>query len=383
MHHASAQCHTSSVHHASDLRHTLTVPPYHTSEAGHTLASGAPSEASLMACFVAHLGWPWLEPNQDIKAAGATSLQLASLATALGVDLRLLLALPSVRRLAAVLRAPGGVEGSGREDGSGSAAGREVGAAQGRGSGVNQGGQQAVGQGQQHPGSTQGPGYLTMGGSTLGAFQAAARPAAATAQATATTAGAAGSVPRAAEWEMGGTLRGSGAVQPASPGPPTLRSCVAITTAAQLRAVLAASEMMVSHSDAARTAVIARTPAFDWGCEPYLQHPLMASCAARPGLTSSGDMSQLWRQPLGKCVDAAPVALTLICRKAAVANSGIHLQCAAGRDAEDVAAHLVFACSHSGLVCCCDGVSGTVLWKRELPGRCDAGLAIWANPKKV
>ncbi|GFH23279.1 serine/threonine protein kinase [Haematococcus lacustris] len=183
--------------------------------------------ASLMACFVAHLGWPWLEPNQDIKAAGATSLQLASLATALGVDLRLLLALPSVRRLAAVLRAPGGVEGSGREDGSGSAAGRE------------------------------------------------------------------------------------------------------------LRAVLAASEMMVSHSDAARTAVIARTPAVDWGCEPYLQHPLMASCAARPGLTSSGDMFQLWSQPLG-----------------------------------------------NGLVCCCDGVSGTVLWKRELPGRCDAGLTIWADPKK-
>lgn len=35
-----------------------------------------------------------------------------------------------------------------------------------------------------------------------------------------------------------------------------------------------------------------------------------------------------------------------------------------------------FGCSHGGEVVCVDGVTGSAVWRADLPGRCDAGLAV-------
>ena len=35
-----------------------------------------------------------------------------------------------------------------------------------------------------------------------------------------------------------------------------------------------------------------------------------------------------------------------------------------------------FACSHGGEIACIEGISGKPVWKTELPGRAEAGMAV-------
>ena len=47
------------------------------------------------------------------------------------------------------------------------------------------------------------------------------------------------------------------------------------------------------------------------------------------------------------------------------------------------AAWFALACSHGGDVVGVDGVSGGVRWRTALPGRCEAGLAVTPDLRRV
>jgi len=86
-----------------------------------------------------------------------------------------------------------------------------------------------------------------------------------------------------------------------------------------------------------------------------------AMAAAHPD-TPISSLQVAWHQPLGLCIDAAPQLVVL--------------QAAGTTTTTTTTNAVVLACSHSGEVACFDAATGTAFWRAQLPGRCDAGLAV-------
>lgn len=78
-------------------------------------------------------------------------------------------------------------------------------------------------------------------------------------------------------------------------------------------------------------------------------------------------MTCRWRVPLRDCVDATPA---VVATAAALAG-------------DPHGAWWAFGCSHGGEVVCIEGVTGNVVWRAELSGRCDAGLAVTHDLRHV
>jgi hypothetical protein len=285
-------------------------------------ATPATSEARVMAAFVAALAGasrgaaPRLEATSDFFAAGGgDSLAAAAAAGALGVDVRLVLAYPTARGLAAALArgaaaATGGAPPPQRRGGTGGGGGGE---------------------------EEEGEGLV---------------PAAKRRRTVVEVPPAAGV--------------GAAAAAAAVTGSPPLVLRHMLTRAAAGTIVGPAGIQQAAQLSAAATAPVQAYPEAVAAAAP--------SSAAEAGAPAppAQEPRVLWRQPLGQCVDAAPELLLLRPREAA---GGAALGARA----------FALACSHSGLVACFDAggdgavAPGACLWRTQLPGRCDAGLA--AEPR--
>ena len=92
-----------------------------------------------------------------------------------------------------------------------------------------------------------------------------------------------------------------------------------------------------------------------------------------------------WQVKLEGCVDASPVLLIQPRLPGPSAGQqGEAGAAAASAQASKDGAEVhwwAFACSHGGEVVCADGGCGEAVWRAQLPGRADAGLAVTADLK--
>ncbi len=84
-----------------------------------------------------------------------------------------------------------------------------------------------------------------------------------------------------------------------------------------------------------------------------------------------------WAHPLGRCIDASPLVVALICTEGNGASADRdEAESSPRRPAFGLKQHAVLACSHDGSVACLDGQSGQVLWQNRLPARAEAGMCL-------
>ncbi len=289
-----------------------------------------------------------LKPTDDYVALGLTSLQAAAVAVALRCEPALVLAARSARALAALLRR-GPPAAAGDVNGSHSEAPKD---GQQRGRALREEGGAAV----------------AAKRARVGSPERAPRPLAVPDAARA----AEEEAPGGASGQLEAALRGATALVVHVAGGASRRH--------QLPAgpCLADAEAATAPPD---SGIIAAPPG-----------PGVAGTPVAGPLASQARVKGAWRQPLGRCVDAAPVVVHVLSGPAAAAQqddagssaatpSGV-AAVGSGRQAErgSGGVAVVLAASHDGDVAAFDARSGRRCWHARLPSRVEAGLAVCHAP---
>ena len=147
----------------------------------------------------------------------------------------------------------------------------------------------------------------------------------------------------------------------------------------------AALQALLSQLTAAVTAIPSQTArGTTRDAEPANQGDA-GSMERTVGGSSAASLQCRWRVKLEGCVDASSVLLI----QPNLPRPGARQQGEAGAAAASAQASeggaevqwWAFACSHGGEVVCADGSCGEAVWRAQLPGRADAGLAVTADLK--
>jgi hypothetical protein len=315
------------------------------------------SEAAVMAAFLSVLNDPSLrlEPTDDIFAAGATSLQAAAIAGALGVDVRLVLAAPRARQLAALMRNPQAAE------------------------------QRLTQQQQQQEGER---------GEKLQPLDNA--PPAAGADTTGVVSmekasGAQGSRPaKVARVDHESCSREVPPpvvmMNPATGAGPSPGCALSVDDLASALEGACWVEVATGGDQQAEVVPWRRDSPQSTG---FSSGASKATYEARPAVTVQPSepapaMTAMWRAPMGRCVDAPLVVVTLFgsrCHPGTEQQTTLPAEAAGCHTSDIQLSHthlgtLVLACSHDGDVRCLDAATGQQLWLAQLPARADAGLCV-------
>ncbi len=306
------------------------------------------SESHCMRVLVSVLGYPRLEPADDYIDLGLSSLQAAEVAGALGCEPALVLAARTVRRLAGLLRTGGGPQ---------AASDASAGAAKASG-------------------------------------DVPVVPPAKRARSSARALHA--PVP---------TTRGqafSQRVEEAFQSQGPMRMCVRTGTTQQTyiltrREVQLASTHNTVHATAPRVGSV-QTRHTDSLPHDSAWHTTLHAAASGVGTVHTGPSEGLshdsawklhgrWRQPLGRCIDAAPVLVT-VTPHISISDASTDTVSHTARPNSDplqgfdqVAqpvqpVQLVLAASHDGDVAACDAATGACAWRAQLPTRVDVAVTL-------
>ncbi|KAG2453445.1 hypothetical protein HYH02_001666 [Chlamydomonas schloesseri] len=361
-----------------------------------------PSEVEVMRALVAATGLTALEATSDIFRAGATSLAAAEAAGLLGIDVRLLLAYPTARRLAAALRAGIELPAAPEGEGGGSLMDSKLGETDAGGASEPPATKRARLGEAAAAAAAAGPGPKTE--MTLQAPLVSSAPASAV---SILTSGADATAAAADAARSGGAATVACADEPGA----ATTSVVTVGPAAalRLREAVRNCQRLIWRSGAGRGGELVPTTGAAAAATTgnVKGHATSASEGARvaqtgvavhtPPASGHADVQAeairllrphgCWRYQLGRCVDAPVIHLSLVAPCRAVQAAEVEEAQPQGQlrregrtAVVEMELELVLACSHDGDVACLDAGSGLPYWHVRLPARAEAGMAVAWGP---